>query len=137
MHQPEFFYELMRQGLIDHPHCFHVNLVHFPFWLNCGILHPSKKQLIDKQWTDWETDLLATYKPAWRTETLVRHIRGFIEFIWSQEFNPKMIKKFIEEMERIDSVRDETWQEDIPEMADLDPDWTIKRIRKQDPFIYE
>ena len=40
-------------------------------------------------------------------------------------------------MERIDAVRGETWQEEIPEMADIDPDWKLKRIRKEDPFINE
>ena len=40
-------------------------------------------------------------------------------------------------MERIDAVRDQTWQEELPEIASIDPDWNLKRIRKQDPFIYE
>lgn len=137
MHQPDFLRELMRQGMIDNPHNFNINLVHFPFWLNVGILHPNKKQLIDKLYTDWEEELVTTYTPAWRTEMLVRHIRGFKKFMWSSEYNPKMIERFILEMERIDAVRGQTWQEEIPEMADLDPDWQIKRIKKQDPFIYE
>ena len=57
--------------------------------------------------------------------------------MWSQKFNPKMLERFILEMERIDAARGQTWQEEIPEMADIDPDWGIKRIRKEDPFIYE
>jgi len=136
MHQPDFMRELMRQGLIDHPQCFRLNLVHEPIWLNVGILHLNKKQLIDKQYTVWEEELLKTYAP-WRTEILVIQIRGFKDFMWSIKSNPKMIERFILEMERIDAVRNQTWQEEIPEMADIDPDWGLKRIRKQDPFIYE
>ena len=137
MHQPDFHRELMRQGLIDYPDNFNINLVHFPFWLNVGILPERKKREIETVWRDWEKELLETYPPPSPTFNLIQQINGFIDFMYSQTPNPSLVERFILEMERIDAVRDQTWQEEIPEMADIDPDAKIKRIRKQDPFIYE
>jgi sulfatase maturation enzyme AslB (radical SAM superfamily) len=137
MHIPDFHRELLRQGLIDEPFNFNINLVHFPFWLNVGILPERKKKEIEIVWREWEKELKETYEQPWKIQTLIQHINGFIDFMNSQKENPKMVERFILEMERIDAVRDQTWQEELPEIASIDPDWNLKRIRKQDPFIYE
>ena len=37
------------------------------------------------------------------------------------------MEQFCRQMEFIDSVRDECWQEELTELAHLDPDWTGER----------
>ena len=84
------------------------------------------KQRIKDFMEDWKLDITKDYSRMAQA-SITSAINSFLEYMFSEEGNPKMIQLFCRQMEMIDSVRDECWRESIPEMACLDPTWKGER----------
>ena len=75
---------------------------------------------------DWKLDINKDY-PKIARGSITAAINSFLDYMFSEPGQEKMIQLFCRQMELIDSVRNECWQEAIPEMACLDPTWKGER----------
>ena len=126
LHVRECMEELIDIKAINSPHNFRFNLVHHPVWLNVIMLPDYMKQKIKDYMEDWKLDINKDY-PKIARGSITAAINSFLDYMFSEPGEEKMIQLFCRQMELIDSVRNECWQEAIPEMACLDPTWKGER----------
>ena len=126
LHVRECMEELIDIEAINSPHNFRFNLVHHPVWLNVIMLPDYMKQKIKDYMEDWKLDINKDY-PKIARGSITAAINSFLDYMFSEPGQEKMIQLFCRQMELIDSVRNECWQEAIPEMACLDPTWKGER----------
>ena len=125
-HTREAMETLIEIGAINGPHNFRFNLVHFPIWLNVTILPDDMKQKVKEYMEEWLKDITAKYNYP-ENQSITEAINSFLEYMFSEKGDDRKIELFCRQMEFIDSVRDECWQESCPELACLDPKWTGER----------
>lgn len=114
-HVIDFHREVVEQGIIDHIDDFRLNFAVNPDHLCVQILPVSMKENLKKAVTEYIENFLIPNGSI----GIVEDFTSYIKFIDTEQ-KQNLIPKMIDYMDKIDSIRQESWRNVFPELAGVD-----------------
>lgn len=111
-HSMDFHREVYEQGIIDHIDDFRLNFAINPDHLCVQILPLEMKERLKSSINDY----IETYLKPNGSRAVVEDFKSYIKFIDAAQ-TQHLIPKMIDHMDKIDSIRSESWRSVFPELA--------------------